>query len=220
MSVEIYKITNKLNNKCYIGQNTFIEKRWKDEVNGQINSLIFNDFKKYGLENFSFEILEECENGKLNELEKKYIEKFDSVKNGYNIQPGGYGSGSGRTLEEQKEHHRNEMKEWRKNNSKLEKKIKHKYWEKNKVKIKAKRKENWDEYYKKNKQHYKEYYEKNKKELIEKAKKVNKQLCLDPVKNDICTIKTLRWRKQNHKEEYKEVVVINCKIDESLQKNK
>lgn len=50
-------------------------------------------FKKYGLENFSFEILqEENDPEKRKQLEVYYINKFDSYKNGYNDTPGGNGN--------------------------------------------------------------------------------------------------------------------------------
>ena len=58
----IYKITNKINGKCYIGQSIDIIKRWKTEYKWyQINKHLLAAFNKYGLENFNFEIIEECE---------------------------------------------------------------------------------------------------------------------------------------------------------------
>ena len=59
--IGIYKITNKINQKCYIGQSIHIEKRWKEHVNlaqtGE--TLLYKAFRKYGIENFIFEIIEE-----------------------------------------------------------------------------------------------------------------------------------------------------------------
>ena len=53
----IYKITNKINGKCYIGQSNDIIKRWKTEYKWyHINSHLQSAFNKYGLENFDFEI--------------------------------------------------------------------------------------------------------------------------------------------------------------------
>lgn len=84
--IGIYKITNKINGKCYIGQSKNIYKRWKQEKLGCVNEHLKFAFKKYGFENFSFEILEECEINVLNERETYYIDLYDSCnrEHGYN----------------------------------------------------------------------------------------------------------------------------------------
>lgn len=99
MSIGIYKITNKINNKCYIGQSIHIEERWTDEkycafepTNPHYNSILSKAFRKYGIENFNFEILEKCPYEFLNEREKFYIQKYDSYYNGYNATTGGEGN--------------------------------------------------------------------------------------------------------------------------------
>ena len=96
MKTGIYKITNKLNGKCYIGQSIFIERRWKDERNGafnqydnEYNSARSRAFRKYGLENFNFEVIEECLPSELNEKEIYWIQYYDSYNNGYNETTGG-----------------------------------------------------------------------------------------------------------------------------------
>ena len=87
--IGIYKITNLINGKNYIGQSIHIEKRWKEHCKESSNSLISQAIKKYGRENFSFSVLEEAEKSQLNDLEKKYIIIFNSiVPNGYNILTG------------------------------------------------------------------------------------------------------------------------------------
>ena len=98
MSCGIYKITNILNGHVYIGQSINIEKRWQDhkreartEGFPQYNYTIHQAFRKYGLDNFSFEILEECEQSLLNEKERFWISFYDSYKNGYNETEGGDG---------------------------------------------------------------------------------------------------------------------------------
>ena len=93
----IYKITNMINNKCYIGLSTDIYNRWRYHKNHSkyrkksINKPLYKAFKKYGIDNFKFEILEECEESKLSSLEIYYIEKFKSNdrKYGYNLTKGG-----------------------------------------------------------------------------------------------------------------------------------
>jgi group I intron endonuclease len=57
----IYKITNKINGKVYIGQSINIERRWKEHISDKRkNSLIHLAIEKYGEKNFNFEIIEEC----------------------------------------------------------------------------------------------------------------------------------------------------------------
>jgi len=57
----IYKITNILNNKCYIGQTSYILERRINlhlkEVKYKTNSPLYNSINKYGLENFKWEII-------------------------------------------------------------------------------------------------------------------------------------------------------------------
>lgn len=97
MSIGIYKITNLINGKIYIGQSVKIEQRWAKEKTRAFNP---NEeeykyprsaaFRKYGLQNFSFEIIEECSIDKLNEREQYYIKYYNSlVPNGYNLTLGG-----------------------------------------------------------------------------------------------------------------------------------
>jgi len=86
MTTGIYKIENLLNHKVYIGQSIHIERRWMEHCRLSTSSVISDAIKKYGKENFSFQVLEEC---KVEELDKKeiyYIHKFNSlVPNGYNV---------------------------------------------------------------------------------------------------------------------------------------
>ena len=92
--IGIYKITNKLNNHSYIGLSTKLEERWKyhqTPYNQQRESYktLYKAFAKYGVENFTFEILEECSVKELGEREKYYIAKYDTYHNGYNMTSGG-----------------------------------------------------------------------------------------------------------------------------------
>ena len=59
----IYKITNLVNGKVYIGQSQDIYSRWKEHKyarNKRDYFALYGAFKKYGLDNFSFEIVECC----------------------------------------------------------------------------------------------------------------------------------------------------------------
>lgn len=96
----IYKITNLINNKIYIGQTVVSEPvRWQQHIFYAYNDptqdcvLLCNAIKKYGRENFKREILERVSNEQLNEREIYYIELYNSTdrKKGYNIEIGGNG---------------------------------------------------------------------------------------------------------------------------------
>ena len=91
----IYKITNKINDKIYIGQTSgTIEKRFKEHIKqSRYNDTfhLYRAMRKYGIENFEVEEIEECEDMILSQREKYYIEYFDSYKNGYNMTIGGDG---------------------------------------------------------------------------------------------------------------------------------
>ena len=94
--IGIYKIENKENKLVYIGQSVNIERRWKDHRNKAFNSNskdysipLYKDFRKYGLDKFKFEILEECLKEELNVKEQYWIEYYNSFFNGYNESFGG-----------------------------------------------------------------------------------------------------------------------------------
>lgn len=93
----IYKITNKLNDKCYIGKTIYtIEKRFKQHIRDSkkentLNRPLYQAFKKYGIDNFQVEKVEECKAEALEEREKYWIEYYGSFKYGYNATTGGDG---------------------------------------------------------------------------------------------------------------------------------
>lgn len=95
--IGIYCFTNKINNKKYIGQSRDIENRIKNHhkieynnpSNGCYNTKFYQALRKYGFDNFTIEILEECPIEKLNEREIYWIEYYNSYKEGYNSTLGG-----------------------------------------------------------------------------------------------------------------------------------
>jgi group I intron endonuclease len=99
MSQGIYKITNKINNKCYIGKSSNIEERWQYHVNRrydnkEYNKPLYRALRKYGINNFSFEIIEELENYEQdsNKREQYWIKFYNSYgESGYNGTKGGDG---------------------------------------------------------------------------------------------------------------------------------
>lgn len=98
MTGVIYKITNKINEKCYIGQTRQnVNDRWLTHKRAsttninEYNMCIKRAFRKYGIENFIFEIIEECDESLLNEREIYWISYYDSFRKGYNSTLGGGG---------------------------------------------------------------------------------------------------------------------------------
>lgn len=94
--IGIYKITNNVNHKTYIGQSVEVEERIKEhkripfrENRPTYNYPLYKEMREYGLENFSFEPLKECKKEDLNRLELYYVELYNSFLNGYNQTPGG-----------------------------------------------------------------------------------------------------------------------------------
>ena len=97
----IYKITNLINGKIYIGQSQNIYKRWNahqkrpfNSNSTEYNSPLYRAIRKEGLDNFKMEIITECAKEELNELEIYYIKKYNACnrKYGYNISIGGQNS--------------------------------------------------------------------------------------------------------------------------------
>lgn len=95
--IGIYKITNLINGKIYIGQSVDIDKRIKDHFwkarckkDVSYNSALHSAIRKYGEQNFKYEVLEECTVDVIDERERYYIQKFKSLSpSGYNILVGG-----------------------------------------------------------------------------------------------------------------------------------
>jgi group I intron endonuclease len=89
--IGIYKITNRKNGKIYIGQSINIKKRFQEHKNCKENRPLYKAFKKYGINNFDFEVICECEKKDLDKLEKQYIRKYKSNISGigYNLTKGG-----------------------------------------------------------------------------------------------------------------------------------
>ena len=89
----IYKITNLINNKIYIGQTVHPNKRWREHQQRAKthydNYPIHLAINKYGAENFSFEILEWTE--QYDDEELRLIKQYNSISpNGYNLIEGGH----------------------------------------------------------------------------------------------------------------------------------
>ena len=94
----IYKITNQINNKIYIGKtNLTVQERFKEHCRdskrtNEEKRPLYNAMNKYGIENFSIEQIEECSPDIINEREKYWILYYDSYNKGYNATCGGDGT--------------------------------------------------------------------------------------------------------------------------------
>lgn len=95
----IYKITNLITNKCYIGKAINYNKRMQQHKtipfqpdHKEYNKTLYESIRKYGLDNFTFELIEELSDYSISsEREKYYINLYDSYYNGYNDTLGGDG---------------------------------------------------------------------------------------------------------------------------------
>ena len=82
----IYKITNTVTGDFYIGSSKDIKRRftshkWPSMWNKHLNSPMYLDMQKYGLDSFVFEILAEVEPGSLKETEQQFIETLKPTYN-------------------------------------------------------------------------------------------------------------------------------------------
>lgn len=81
----IYKITNKLTKKSYIGQTIQpLTLRWWQHINANNTKKFGEALETHKLTDWTFEALEDAPKDKLVERERHYIEKFNSIDNGYN----------------------------------------------------------------------------------------------------------------------------------------
>jgi group I intron endonuclease len=94
---KIYKITNTKNNLIYVGCTiNSLEQRFYEHIyrcfKTDYKSKLYNSIKKYGIENFKIDLIEECGLNLIYETEKKYIKEFDTYTNGLNSTLGGEGT--------------------------------------------------------------------------------------------------------------------------------
>lgn len=87
----IYKITNLTNQMCYVGQAANLAERWKQHIKRGLGAdpvtknKLYPAMKAIGVENFSFEVIEECERSKLDEREDYWQNFFKAKEFGYSI---------------------------------------------------------------------------------------------------------------------------------------
>lgn len=87
----IYKITNLTNGMCYVGQAVDIAERWRQHIKRGIGAeaptknKLYPAMEKYGVENFTFEVIEECLPNELNQKEDYWQDYFHAKDFGYSI---------------------------------------------------------------------------------------------------------------------------------------
>lgn len=101
MIFTLYKIINTINSKCYIGQSKRVRDRWSAHKRlavkvlngGKLGDagiqLIHIKMAEYGIDNFKFKILDECDTQSGANIKEAYLAKESLVPNGYNVIPGG-----------------------------------------------------------------------------------------------------------------------------------
>lgn len=91
----IYKITNTINGKSYIGQTIQnVKERFYQHCATKCSKAVSNmaihrAIKKYGKSNFTVEVIEEIDSTNLNDRERYWIKYYNSYNNGYNSTKGG-----------------------------------------------------------------------------------------------------------------------------------
>ena len=91
--IGIYKITNKKNGMCYIGQSVNLADRLRAHIKAGLgidssNNKLYTAMKQFKVENFTYEIIEECKREELNDKEHMWIKYFHSEEYGYNMTKG------------------------------------------------------------------------------------------------------------------------------------
>ena len=87
----IYRITNINTQMCYVGQAVDIADRWRQHIKRALNAeprtqnKLYPAMYKNGIENFTFEIIEECEQAKLNDREDYWQDFYKAKEYGYSI---------------------------------------------------------------------------------------------------------------------------------------
>ena len=90
----IYKITNLNNGKCYVGQATNIPERWRQHIKRGVGAepvtqnKLYPAMKQEGVENFMFEVIEECKSADLTPREKYWTDFYQAQSYGYTVKKG------------------------------------------------------------------------------------------------------------------------------------
>ena len=114
----VYKITNTVTGDFYVGSSKNVKQRWavhkcQSTWKNHPNSPLYLDMKKYSVDKFELQILEETESERLKETEQQFIETLKPTYNNYNA--------NGLNIERYKEYHKEYQKEYHKEYQKADK---------------------------------------------------------------------------------------------------
>lgn len=89
----LYTVVNGVNNKQYVGIATNVGRRWIEHKCGHGSKLLYQAIQKYGIENFTFDVLCEGAEDSIKQLEAVLIAQLNTkVPHGYNLTDGGEGT--------------------------------------------------------------------------------------------------------------------------------
>ena len=105
--IGVYKITNTITGDFYIGSSKNIKSRWKDHKCNSTwkqcpNNPMYIDMRKYGVDKFEFQVIEEVEAEELKEKEQQFIERLNPTYNSNRA--------NGRDIERRKEYQKEYQK--------------------------------------------------------------------------------------------------------------
>ena len=96
-NVIVYLVRNKLSGKCYVGKTTrVLSERWHEHIrdarNQRKSGVFYDDLRKLGVGAFEISVLGEADcQRRLNQIERKYIRRYDAVNSGYNQSAAAHG---------------------------------------------------------------------------------------------------------------------------------
>ena len=109
----VYKIVNTITNDCYVGSSNNVKQRWANHKchsnwKRHPNSKLYQDFQKYGVDKFDFQILAMRDPDQLKETEQEFIEMLQPTYNNYRAK--------GIDVERRKEYHKDYMSKYQQSN--------------------------------------------------------------------------------------------------------